>query len=511
MAVEEGYGHSILGGVMKSKTFALLVGLLVLAALGVTSMFGHQSVTTRKRLLNGRPARFRIAGQRRPLYPQFVPNKVLIQLRTNTGGEVKVAIRSRIDALRFETVSLTSQGELVLVDLPQDESVDSAIARLRDLPGVAFAQKNWIYTLQQVESDDPYYRNGRLWGMYSDDSPTEIGPPKTTNPYGCQAEKAWAANSIGSRNVCVGLLDDGVQADHPDLAANIWTNPGETGVDSAGREMATNGVDDDFDGFRDDVRGWDFFNSDGKIFKAGTKGSREFHGTHVAGIIGSIGRNGFGVAGVSWLITMIPIKIFGLRITTNDRAIAAIDYLVMLKATKKLNIVGINASWGDYVYDQALLEAIKRAARENILFIAAAGNDCVDNDSIPFYPASYSTRKDTVGQGGTPGVAYDSVISVASIDEYGQIDSFSNYGSETVDLAAPGVNIYSTWPYDTFETKSGTSMAAPHVTGAVALYASTHPSATAEEIKKAILDSVTRTDSLIGKTATGGRLNVGAF
>src|SRR6185295_12349084 len=152
-----------------------------------------------------------------------------------------------------------------------------------------------------------------------------------------------------------------------------------------------------------------------------------------------------------------------------------------------LNIVAINASWDGEGYDLALLEAIKRAARENILFVAAAGNSDRDTDGHAFFPACYDSRMNTENAHGTPGVGYDSVISVAAIRKNGEMAPCSNYGSQTVDLGAPGFGVVSTWPYDYYLIKSGTSMAAPHVTGAVALYASTHPRATAEEIKTAVL------------------------
>jgi subtilisin family serine protease len=495
------------------KTSPLPILFVLIAAFLITSnVSGQGPARVRKSARNrSRQTKSRI-GAKRSL-DRYITNQVLIQLVRDAGDYVKSAIAKKSEGLLLQTVSAADQerGELLLASLPLGKTAKSAIAEFRGLPGVAFVQYNWIYTIQQSTSNDTWYRNGDLWGMYSDDKPAPIGPVHTTNPNGCQAEKAWAAGHLGSRSIYVGVLDQGVQIDHPDLSDNIWTNPGETGTDSEGHDKATNHKDDDGDGFIDDVHGWDFYHDYNDVYGGGASGIADQHGTHVAGTIGAVGGNGQGVVGVNWYVTMIPAKFIGPAGGPTAKAVRAIDYIVKLKTEKKLNIVAINASWQGGGFDLCLLEAIKRAARENILFIAGAGNNGFDNDSSPFYPACYDTMTDTTPNGGTPPVAYDSVISVAAIDSYGNLAS--NYGLKTVDLGAPGIAIVSTWPYNDYRFDNGTSMAAPHVTGAVALYASTHPGATAESIKFAILDAArhTPTTSLSGKTVTGGRLNVGSF
>ncbi|HEX8178833.1 MAG TPA: S8 family peptidase, partial [Pyrinomonadaceae bacterium] len=417
-----------------------------------------------------------------------------------------------VRALRLEHIQTLSapagqaDGELVLAQLPQGLAVDQAITRLEAQPGVAFAQKNWLYTHQQVAADDAEYINGNLWGMYGDDQPTASGPAGTTNQFGAQAEKAWAAGHTGARDVCVAVLDEGVEFEHPDLRANIWVNPGE---------VPDNGVDDDRNGYVDDLHGWDFFNEDNSVYDGGPSGSADAHGTHVAGTIGAVGGNGIGVAGVNWQVTIIPVKFLGPVSGTTDKAVQAIDYLIKLKQ-RGVNIVAINASWGSPAYDLALLEAIKRAARAGILFIAAAGNGDrlgrpINVDNIPFYPACYDTTANTSAEGGTTGVDYDSIISVAALNSTGRLASFSNFGATMVDLAAPGDDIVSTWPAGDYLSDSGTSMATPHVAGAVALYASLHGGARADSIKAAILAAATPTAALAGQTVTGGRLNIGGL
>ena len=236
------------------------------------------------------------------------------------------------------------------------------------------------------------------------------------------------------------------------------------------------------------------------------------HGTHVAGTIGAVGGNGVGVTGVNWKVKMIAGKFLGPVSGSTDKAVKAIDYFIMLKRDKGLNIVAINASWGGGGYSRALHNALKRAAAANILFVAAAGNGDVFGNGINidqrgYYPASYDTSKPTTpagpGQPQEPGFSYDNVIAVAAINGNGEIARFSNFGKAQVDLGAPGVRVVSVYPHGVYEFLNGTSMATPHVTGAVALYASTHsPQTAAPTIKQAILDAAraTPTVSMSNKT-----------
>jgi subtilisin family serine protease len=205
------------------------------------------------------------------------------------------------------------------------------------------------------------------------------------------------------------------------------------------------------------------------------------------------------VAGVCWNVKILNAKFLGRNGGTTANAIKAVDYLTDLKVRHGLNLVATNNSWGGGGYSKALQDAIERANQMNILFIAAAGNSSVNNDTSPNYPSSY------------PNV---NIIAVASITSTGALSSFSNYGATSVDLAAPGSGIWSTVPgrkSPSYASYSGTSMATPHVTSAAAMYASSHPGATAGQIKAAILGSVVSTPSLSGKTVTGGRLNVSGF
>jgi subtilisin family serine protease len=311
-----------------------------------------------------------------------------------------------------------------------------------------------------------------------------------SNAFGSQAGEAWAAGKTGSQTVWVGIIDEGYMYTHEDLAANAGVNPGE---------IPGNGVDDDGNGYKDDVYGWDFANGDNTVFD----GLTDDHGTHVAGTIGGVGGNSKGVAGVCWNVRLISAKFLGQNGGTTANAIKAVDYITDLKTRYGLNLVATNNSWGGGGFSQGLQDAITRAGNAGILFIAAAGNSTLNIDASPSYPASYPN---------------DNIIAVASITSTGDISSFSNYGATQVDLGAPGSGVVSCVPKRSgnriisgYASYSGTSMATPHVTGAAALYASTHSGASASDIKNAILSGATATASLAGKCVTGGRLNVSGF
>lgn len=416
-----------------------------------------------------------------------MPGEVLVQFHPGVGEPAKAKALGRIGAVSEALLVAGDwrsdrKGDLELAKLPPGLAIAAAVRGLEEDPDVEFAEPNWIY-FHTATSNDPYYTNGTLWGMYGDAT-------APANAFGSQAGEAWAANHTGSVDVYVGIIDEGYMYTHEDLAANAGKNPGE---------IAANGKDDDGNGYVDDVYGWDFDANDSSVFD----GTADDHGTHVAGTIGAVGGNGKGVAGVCWNVKLLSGKFLGRRGGTTANAILAVDYFTDLKTRHDLNIVATNNSWGGGGYSQGLKDAIARANAAEILFIAAAGNESNDNDATASYPSGYDVAN---------------VIAVASITSTGGLSSFSNYGATTVDLGAPGSSITSTLPKSVkgkvtsgYGSYSGTSMATPHVTGAAALYAATHPTASAAAIKKAILDSAITTPSLVGKCVTGGRLNVSGF
>jgi subtilisin family serine protease len=407
-----------------------------------------------------------------------VANELLVGYVAGAAATDRARARDRAAARLAERVvpGSAARAEVELVRLPAGSDQARAIQALKADPAVAYAEPNWIHT-RSATATDPYYTNGSLWGMY--------GPGTTpANQYGSNAAAAWAAGYTGSSSVYVGVIDEGIQYNHPDLAGQVG-NPLET----------ANGVDDDGNGYVDDVYGWDFAGNDNSVYDGGTRGSSDDHGTHVAGTIGAKA-DGAGVVGVNWNVRMISGKFLGRQGGTTANAIKAIDYFNGLKA-RGVNIVATNNSWGGGGFSQALMDAITRANNANILFIAAAGNGGSDqvgdnNDNVPHYPSSYTNPN---------------VIAVAAITSTGARAAFSNYGPSSVDIGAPGAAIWSTTAYNGYSSYNGTSMATPHVAGAAALYASTHPGATAAAVKNALLSSAVPTSSMAGVTTTGGRLD----
>ena len=415
----------------------------------------------------------------------FVPGQLLVKFKSaNQGSRISQDLLASIQANVVEQITTEAMemanarkggntGDLLLVE--SQMGTMAAIEKLRAFPEVEYAEPNWIYN-HFATSNDTYVTSGQLWGM--------------TGTYGSQASVAWTNNKLGSSTVYIGIIDEGYMYEHVDLAANAGVNPGE---------IAGNGVDDDGNGLVDDVYGWDFDGNNSSLFD----GTGDDHGTHVAGTIGGVGGNGTGVAGVVWNVKLLGAKFLGRRGGTTANAIKAVDYFTDLKTSQGLNIVATNNSWGGGGYSKALEDAIIRANAAGILFIAAAGNSGTNNDATASYPSNYTV---------------DNVIAVANITSTGALATSSQYGATTVDLGAPGSGIISTVPTSSkgkvvsgYASYTGTSMATPHVSGAAALYASTHPGSTAAQIKAAILNSVTPTASLAGKTVTGGRLNVSGF
>ena len=357
---------------------------------------------------------------------------------------------------RFEALDLHH------VRVPEGQNLQAAIAALQADPDVVFAQPNYIRrTTQAATPNDPSWLNNSLWGLKQ-----------------IRADTAWSSFTTGDGSVVVADIDTGVNYLHPDLAANMWRNPGE---------IPANGVDDDGNGYVDDVHGINV------ITHTGDPMDDHGHGTHTAGTIAGVGNNGLGVVGVIWNAKIVACKFMSAAGTGSDAgAIECFNYIVGLK-TRGVNIRASNNSWGAprTGFPDAMMAAIDAAGAAGILNVCAAGNDGRSNDVRPFDPASLPSSR---------------IVSVAASDGSDNRAGFSNYGT-AVHLAAPGVSIVSTYGMN-YATLDGTSMAAPHVTGAALIIAQRNPNLSPEGIRTLLMSSVDVLPQWTGLVASGGRLNL---
>ncbi|MBX3035200.1 MAG: S8 family serine peptidase [Bdellovibrionaceae bacterium] len=297
------------------------------------------------------------------------------------------------------------------------------------------------------------------------------------------AARAWSV-SKGSRDINVCVIDTGIDIRHEDIAQNLWRNPGESGLDSKGRDKCSNGIDDDGNGHIDDCYGWNFVSNNNNLT------DNHGHGTHIAGIIGAEAGNGKGISGISPQVSLMILKYYDPKVPNTDNlknTIASIRYCV------KMGAHIINYSGGGTEYSQDEHDAVAEAERKGILFVAAAGNERSNSDQHHYYPADYKLKN---------------IISVTAIDPSTQVLSSSNYGIETVDIAAPGQNILSTLPGNSYGFMTGTSQATAFVTGAAALIMAHKQSFKAEDVKKYVLSTGDAMTSLASKTRTSRQLNL---
>ncbi len=407
---------------------------------------------------------------------QFVPDQVLIKFRSVVSVEKRDSIFSVLSASVSEfihTKAMKTLGDstgIYVLNIPK--KMNEALIKGKEIKELEFIEPNFIVQPASI-SDDPYLKSDSLWNL--------------SGEFGINAVNAWSNGNTGSKKICVAILDAGIMIEHEDLKNNIWVNSKDP----------INKLDDDRNGFVDDLNGWDFDANDNSVFD----GLLDEHGTQVAGVIGAVGGNAKGIVGVNWQVTMIPMKFLGSQGGTISNAIKAISYLIELKLNQGINLVAINASWGGNNYSQSLFQAVDLAGKVNILFVTAAGNNAANLEFTPFYPASF---------------ALSNVISVASSSKNGSIAIFSSFGTKSVDLVAPGVGIYTTVPSiaaaSSYAAYSGTSLSAAHVTGAAALYAAIQkvpPSV--KLLKAALFDSVATQTNLKSKVLTAGRLHIGHF
>jgi subtilisin family serine protease len=402
---------------------------------------------------------------------EAISGEALVKFRDGYSSDDRLFLEWQVEADESEPVGSRGLRRIHSAFLHTEELV----AFLSAQPEVEFVEPNYVLRLGATPNDSYF---GSLWGLFN--SGQTIGGVAGTGAADIGATTAWNT-STGTRANVVGVIDSGVDYNHPDLAANMWRAPWAFTVTIGGQAITCAAGTYGFNAITNTCNPMDDNN----------------HGTHAAGTIGATGNNGAGVTGVNWATSMMALKFLGANGQgSTSNAINAIEFAIQAKAafasTGGANVRVLTNSWGGGGFSQALLDQINKANTNGMLFVAAAGNDATNNDVSPHYPSNY---------------AAPNVLSVAALDNRDGLASFSNYGAATVHVGAPGVNILSTVRNGGYAYMSGTSMATPHVAGAAALLLATCPLSTAT-LKSTLTANGDPVAALAATTTTGGRVNV---
>lgn len=397
------------------------------------------------------------------------PSRLLVRFHPDPAGGVGAQRRLSLPPGCSVVHWSRAVSDLYVLSVPE-ASRDELLKSLQADPGVMYAEPDFEVTFTRTPND-PFF--GLQWGAENTGQTVDNDPGLDGSD--TSATDAWDIWT-GDPDFKIAVTDTGVHFSHPDLANNIWTNPGE---------IPGNGVDDDLNGWIDDVHGFNMAAGNGIPFD--TVG----HGTHIAGIIGAVGNNGIGVAGMNWNCQIVALKIGDATGATISTILVALDYIL-------LNDISVsNNSWGCYeCFSQSLYDAIERLRDAGHLFVAAAGNGFLglgtDNDRFPFYPASYDL---------------ENIIAVASLNNNDRKPKHSNFGLSSVDVSAPGVNIYSTFLDDGYAFLDGTSMATAEVTGLVALVAGRQPELSWQQVRARVIETARPVQAMEARSVSGGTID----
>jgi subtilisin family serine protease len=420
----------------------------------------------------------KVSAQRHPK-ASYVENQLLVKLKADVDVDALAAreFSGQQRNSRVEPLARSARGSLLLMRLDGSLSVEEAAAQLANDPRVEYAEPNYLLYPTMIPNDSLF---SQQWALYNAASFVE-GKPRAD----IDAPRAWEITT-GSDNLVVAVIDAGVDLSHPDLAPNAWINT---------REVPNNGIDDDGNGYVDDINGWNYVTGHATPYN---DPNVDWHGTHVSGTIGAVGNNQIGISGIAWHVKLMALKFIGASTGSTADAVKAINYVIDQKR-RGTNVRVINASWGGESGPASLKTAIQDAGNAGILFVCAAGNGDdngvgIDMDSTPNYPAAWSAQVSTM-------------IAVAAVDSTDSMTSFSNYGATTVQVAAPGSYTLSTTPNGGYGLGLGTSMSCPHVSGVAALLFAHEPSLGPAQARRRIVETADPLPTLIGHVASGGRVN----
>ncbi len=470
--------YSLISHVLQYRWLFLLTLLLALfTVLPITQKAERQSQRPQGQLPQAQ-------RERKKADSHAVPGEILVRFRPESKGKRlgrQVVIEKTGRQIPMTVEALNPAFEIVeglRVARVNPADAGNAIEALRARPDVVYAEPNFIRKALVVPNDPRY---PQMWGLNNTGQPATFAGNPGTPGNDIRAEQAWNITT-GNRSVVVGVIDSGIDINHEDLRDNIWVNPGE---------VAGNSIDDDGNGFIDDINGWDFAHNDATVFdyteptfppSPTYTGDLDDHGTHVAGTIGATGNNSIGVAGVNWQVSLMSLKFLtGAGFGTTAHLLNAFAYAKAMRqlwqssgGTKGANIRVLNNSYGGFEFSQAELDAIRALSDAGILFVVSAGNEGLFNDLFPVYPSNYISPN---------------LISVAASGGGGAKAFFSNFGDATVNVSAPGEFILSTTPKNTYNFSNGTSMAAPHVSGSAALVCAQSPNITMQKLRAVLMYS----------------------
>jgi subtilisin family serine protease len=404
---------------------------------------------------------------------EHVPGQLIVRFKGDIKAESKMSFLKSMGVASVETFSASGAALLTFAEKGSTKALAARAAVLAKRPDVAWVEANTILRISGRRPNDTDF--ALQYALHNDG--TQTGSIAGAD---IKALGAWEVTT-GSKQVLVGVIDTGVDYRHPDLAGNYWFNPGETGLDANGRDKATNGIDDDNNGYVDDFRGWNFVGNNNDPM------DDHDHGTHCAGVIGASTDNGVGMAGVNWNVSMVGIKFL-----SASGGGTLVDAVRSIEYATKIGVTMTSNSWGGGGYSETMVAAITDARNKGILFVAAAGNDARSNETNGAYPASYQV---------------ENIISVAATDNKDTLARFSNFGATSVHVAAPGVDIWSTTKAGQYRRMSGTSMATPHVAGVAALIKAAHPEVDYNQVKARLVNSSDPVPALVGKVVAAGRVN----